>query len=471
MAWGTGLDIRNWIFSLQFRLITSFALVLGLALGAVGWYVSSESEAQARRMQDMREEVRAIRVEQALSNFFAAGRGWTDVEPTVKQLGSLFDWRIVLEDQEGQVVGEHGGDLPFRPRGGKATPFRFRPVISEGQEVGTVKFVPDPSSSPGLLTEPPESDLAAKVNRSLLWTGLAAGGAGITLVGLFSRGVLSPVRRLSVAAQRLGRGDLTQRVTPSTRDEVGQLGQTFNVMAEGLHQAQQQRRNLMADVAHELRTPLSNIQGYVEAVRDDVLKADASTLQVLHQQVMHLSRLVEDLRLLALAEAGSLRLHPQRQSIAEVLTSVETAFRPRAEAKAITFQVDLPPEIPAVMIDRSRIEQVVQNLVENSITHTPDGGRLTISVARSELGVRVVLADTGRGIPPDELPLIFERFHRVDPSRSRATGGAGLGLTIAKQLVEAHGGRIWAESTSGQGSRFIFELPAAQDDSPKEEEA
>tara|TARA_B100000315_G_scaffold215101_1_gene214150 strand:+ start:252 stop:1043 length:792 start_codon:yes stop_codon:yes gene_type:complete len=253
-------------------------------------------------------------------------------------------------------------------------------------------------------------------------------------------------------------------VSTTGQNEISQLARTFNSMAEDLERAEGQRRSLMADVAHELRTPLSNIQGYIEAVRDGLLQPDASTMDTIHQQVLHLARLVEDLRLLALAEAGALTLTWRPESLEDVLRRAVEPFRPRAEAKGVALSLEIPPRLPLLEMDRTRIAQVVANLLENAIVHTPEGGRVTVSAEmagpESRAMAKVIVADTGEGLPPEDLPLVFERFYRVDCSRTRSTGGAGLGLTIAKQLVEAHGGNISAESVLGQGSRVVFELPS-----------
>jgi len=274
-----------------------------------------------------------------------------------------------------------------------------------------------------------------------------------------SRRTLSPLRLLQAAAERLGTGDLSQRVAITRHDEIGEMAQTFNAMAEGLEQAEAQRRVLMADVAHELRTPLANIQGYVEAIRDDVIEADESTIDTLHQQVLHLAHLIEDLRLMALAEAGALRLDPQPASIGDTARRAVEAIRPRADAKHIALTVDAPTDMPLASFDQERIGQVIANLLENAVRHTPESGAVSVSAETMQSTVRVTIQDTGSGIPGDEIGHIFDRFHRVDPSRTRATGGAGLGLTVAKQLIEAHGGTIAATSVVGEGSTFTFDLP------------
>jgi two-component system sensor histidine kinase BaeS len=334
------------------------------------------------------------------------------------------------------------GAAPFRRRGGFAPPQDIREQFREPQ---LVRF-------------------AAAINRAVVWAGLAAVASGILLVSLMSRQALGPVRTLTSAARALGGGDLSRRVVAPGRDEVGELGRTFNSMADGLQDAERQRRNMVADIAHELRTPLSNIQGYIEAIRDGLLEPDGSTLDTIHQQASYLSSLVEDLKTLAETEASGFRLDLQPASIEEVVRGSVEGFRPRAGTGGVTLRVEVAEALPVVQMDRTRIEQVVGNLLENAIRHTPSGGTVAVSAEAADAeGVRVAVADAGEGIPPESLPFVFERFYRADPSRARTTGGAGLGLTIAKQLVEAHGGSIRVESTPGSGSRFIFDIPYRPD--------
>jgi signal transduction histidine kinase len=233
-------------------------------------------------------------------------------------------------------------------------------------------------------------------------------------------------------------------------------------MAGSLQEAEEQRRNLVADVAHELRTPLFNIQGYLEAVKDGLLEPDEGTIDTIHGQVLHLGRLVEDLRLLAQAESGGLHLELETDSLDELVSRSVDAARPRAEASGVDLVYRPPGQLTLVDMDRTRIAQVVSNILDNAVQHTPAGGQVRVAVdTAGDARARVTVDDDGEGIPSEDLPLVFERFYRVDASRSRSTGGAGLGLTIAKRLVESHGGVIWAESGSSRGTRVNFELPAS----------
>ncbi len=448
--------------SLQFRLIAGFVLVLVLVLGATSWYVGYAAQREVERFQKEMEEARSARMEQMVSRYYSAGRGWPGLQPAIEQASGLYGWRIVVTDQEGNVVGDSHLRFGTMAKDPRAMGSRRFPIRSSGSEVGSVDVAA--SDVPGVAPEPAWSGLVADLNRYLLWAGLAAGLAGVLAVSLVSRRSLAPVRVLTAKARRLGEGDLSQRVAENGRDEVGQLGHAFNAMAENLQKAEEQRRNLVADVAHELRTPLSNIQGYLEAVKDGLLQPDSATIDTIYQQVLHLAHLVEDLRLLALAEAGALYLHLEVDSMEDVLKRAVEGVRPRAEAKGLSLSLEVPAGLPAVNMDRIRVAQVVSNLLENGIQHTDKGGSVTVTAEHTGTAMRVAVADTGEGIAPEALPHVFDRFYRADPSRARATGGAGLGLTIARQLVEAHGGRIWVESVFGKGSRFIVDIPLGRTD-------
>ena len=487
----------DWFTGLQFRLIVAFTVTLGVALAAVGFFVSATAESETDRFRARNQEFREGRVHRMISRHFSEYRDWEGVQPSLEHAGSFFDRRFVVVDANGQVVG----DSHYRfGQGRKEKPKRGRsiPIVVDGNDEGALVVASagdgdaagasastaDPPSLPpalpaagesaapplptasGQAREPLVSRVTAEVNKSLLLAGVFAGAAGIILIFLVSQRILAPVQTLGAAARRLGQGDLAQRVPARGPAEIRQLGNTFNAMAENLQAAERQRRNLTADVAHELRTPLSNIQGYLDAVHDGLLEPDQATIGTLRQQTSHLVALVEDLRLLAMAEAGSLVLNIQPNSIGDLLAESLEAFRPRAEVKEIQLSLALQDGLPSVSMDRTRISQVTGNLLENAIINTPEGGSIALSaaLAGADLAgneVQVTVADSGPGIASEDLPRIFDRFYRVDPSRARATGGAGLGLTIARHLVESHGGAIWVESNEGEGARFSFTLPVA----------
>ena len=459
--------MSNWFFSLQLRLTLGFAVVLALTLGSVSAYIGYSANREVDKIAQLRDRAIRSRTEQTLSHFYAANGGWEGLQSAIERMGFLTGRRLTVLNDGGVVVGDSfgGRDLDYA----KIAAHRKRtPILQDDRPVGSVVFGPfdvvkvPPDRLRPRFREPPPTRFAEATNQSLLWAGLAAGAGGIMLVSLVSRRALRSVRTLNAAARSLGRGDLSQRVPTDGRDEMGELSRTFNSMAEGLERAEKQRRSLVADVAHELRTPLTNVQGYVEAVRDGVLKPDSATIETIHQQVLYLARLMEDLKFLAETEAEDFRLRTEIYSMVEVVQRTVEAFRPSAEAKDVTISVDAAPGLPLVKMDRTRITQVLNNLLSNAIRHTPGGGEVTVSAeAVDRSSVRVVVSDSGQGIPPEDLPFVFERFYRADPSRTRSTGGVGLGLTIAKQLVEAHDGAISAANTPGHGSRFVIDLPVS----------
>ena len=446
------------LFSLWFRLVVGFALVLSLTLFGVSLYLNRVAAREAVRLERDIEKVRAARIEEVVSRYIQGRSRRVGLQGTLEHAGWLYGWRIMVRDRDGMPLAD-SHVMVTKQAIGPAVTQKSMPIMDEGQEVASL--IMEILDEPGGGAEPTASRIAATVNRALLYAGLASGLGGIALITLVSGRMLGPVRRLRAAARRLGRGDLSQRVPSPGQDEIGELGRSFNAMAEGLERAEQQRLRLIADVAHELRTPLSNIQGYLEAVKDGLVEPSPETIDTIADQASLLSRLVEDLRVLALAEAGSLRLDLQRVSLEPIVRAAVESFGPRAQAKGVELTLDAAPGLPSVEADAARIAQVTGNLIENAVFQTPEGGRVRLSAEAGEGRVRVAVEDTGPGIEPDELERIFDRFYRVDPSRTRATGGAGLGLTIAKQLIEAHGGAIYAESTPGAGSRFVFELPAS----------
>ena len=452
----------NWFFSLQFRLLVGFILVLALALGSVGVYVAYASQQEADRLQEQGEEARRARIKKLVAQHYSARERWGNLQPALEQAGALYGWRIAVRDNQGELIADTHRILeaPRRITSPRNKPF---PVLSNGRQVGSI--IMDPATQPNLSPEPSFTRLVSELNQSLLWTGLAVGAGGVVLILLMSRRALAPLNVLAVASRRLGQGDLSQRVPVSGQDEIAQLSGTFNSMAGNLERAEKQRRGLMADVAHELRTPLSNIQGYLEAIKDGLVPPNTTTIDTIHEEVVHLSRLVEDLRLLAQADAGALHLNREPDSLEDLLRRTVEAFRPRTEAKEVSISLDMPPGLPLVNMDRTRIAQVLSNLLENALTHTPQDGSIRVSAQLVDDLAEVTVADSGEGLPADVLPHVFDRFYRSDPSRSRSTGGAGLGLAIAKQLVESNGGSIRAESTVGQGSRFVFQLELSKDQS------
>ena len=305
-----------------------------------------------------------------------------------------------------------------------------------------------------------ENDFLGDVRRSVWISGGLSGLAAVALALIVSRQLTRPLRRLAVAAGEIARGNLVVRINERAQDEAGQVGRAFDTMAGALQQQEQARQSFMADIAHELRNPLTVLRGNLEAIQDGLLEPTPEQVSTLHGQSVTLSRLVEDLRTLSLASTGHLELRQQNMDLRQVAGAVVAGFQPSAAERGIVLSLQAPNELPPVFADPERVGQALRNLIDNALRYTPPGGRVGVSLTAEGDQVAIAVADTGGGIAPEDLPHVFDRFYRADRSRSRATGGSGVGLAIVKQLVEAQGGGVSAQSEPGRGSTFAFSLPA-----------
>jgi signal transduction histidine kinase len=291
--------------------------------------------------------------------------------------------------------------------------------------------------------------------------GIAAATVAAALIAwLASTRIVRPVHDIAGAARRVSRGDYNARVAVAGDDELTILGRAFNDMAGSLGTAEERRRRLLADVAHELRTPLATLDAHLEGLADGVVEPSTATWQLLRGETARLRRLSEDISRVSQAEERQLDLQIERTEVLRLLGDATTAAGPAYAAKGVALTLAPNGDAVAVSVDRDRIGEVFANLLENALRHTPTGGRVTLAAADNGDSVLVTVEDTGEGLDPGELDRIFERFYRTDTARSRDRGGSGIGLTISRALIEAHGGELWAESDGhGQGARFLIRLP------------
>jgi two-component system OmpR family sensor kinase/two-component system sensor histidine kinase BaeS len=380
------------------------------------------------------------------------GRSMEEMFEMMQGTGPLVD-RVAVANASGIVVADSAGLLVGEEHAEHLEP--GVPIVVDGQRVGTVLV----GSMIEPILNPLDQDFLRSVNLSVLLSALVVGIVALVVGSLLFRQITAPLGALSTAAEAIAAGDLSRTVEVSSNDEIGRLGRSFNAMAGGLARAETLRRNMVADIAHELRTPLAIIQGNLEALLDGVFDLTLDTVASIHEETMLLSRLVADLRDLALAEAGQLKLDREQADLTALAGRVVDSFQAQAVEKGVTLTTELAPGLPPMEVDVQRVSQVLFNLLSNALRYTPTGGTITVRSGRVGDQVQVAVADTGEGIPPEDLPYVFERFYRADKSRARASGGSGLGLTIAKQIVEAHGGHIWAKSWVGFGSTFVFTLP------------
>lgn len=469
---------QRWFpFHLFGQLVIAFTIIIFLMTG--GLYFATRSILHGYALRDHDSPTVESYWAEHLADYYAQGNSWVGVESLIAgyPCGTgwmpwpqepLIEYNVATSD--GTIIAASQPDRigeTFWPAERDAS----TPIVVNGTPVGYVYIF---QNAPFKFKMPPA------VLWDILMTQRFTPGIIITIVLSLAAGVIvahsisRPLADLTAATRAVTKGDLSVRVPVTQQGEARELALAFNTMADALNRADELRRNMTADTAHELRTPLSIIRAKLEGVIDGVYPATPEHLEPILTEVELLSHLVDDLRLLALAEAGQLQLDKRPTDIGDLLRDAQVNFSAQAADKAITLSLDLPATLPRVAGDWRRIAQVLSNLMTNALRHTPEGGQITLGatiIEKADPGkpsgtarkswVEVTVSDTGIGIPPEDLPHIFERFWRSEKSRSRASGGSGLGLSIAKHLVELHGGTITAESTPGKGSTFRFILPVA----------
>jgi signal transduction histidine kinase len=382
------------------------------------------------------------------------------------QLDAVPDGVMIVRlrpDGSTDVRGEDLGEPP-----------RLRVDVPRWGVVGANVFATVPTPDGGSVTAMTRSPSRGFLGRlsattgflqSVWWqfllVGVVAASISLVVARLMARGMTQPLRDMAAAARRMELGDYSVRVHTKSRDEVGELATAFNRMSEELDHLEQSRRDLVANVSHELKTPIAAIRAHLENLLDGVEQPDPATLGVMLAQVERLGRLVDQLLDLSRLESGEVPLRiealPLQPLVDDLISEIDVAL----PGRGVRVRNDVPADLPALSADRERVHQVLFNLVDNAVRFTPDGGSVTISARRRNGSVEVAVADTGAGIEAEHLPRLFERFYRADAARTRGEGGTGIGLAIARSVVEAHGGRISAESEPGRGSVFTFDLPAA----------
>ncbi len=456
--------------SLFWKLMAAFALVLVVGVGSVTFIARQTTTSEFRHYM-LGSGVTPDQLAARLADYYAQTGSWDGVQALVGGNGMMSGLglmhgapagpggRVVIADAQGDIVADSTG-----APGGQMSPGQLArgiPITVNSQRVGTLFASGGGSGGQFGMMGVPEQNFIDRVNRAVLLAGLSAGVVALLIGFVVFRSITAPLNRLRRAAHAVASGDLAQRVEIRSGDEIAELGAAFNSMAENLERDEQLRREMTADIAHELRTPLSVIQGNLEAVLDGVYPADAEHIQPALDQAQLLARLVEDLRTLALAEAGQLSLDRQPMDATELVRRVVASFEPKAAGKRVALSVDAPDSLLGVRADGQRVAQVLTNLLGNALRYTPQDGHVDVRLGAQDKSILVTVSDTGPGISRRDLPHIFDRFYRADKSRSRDAGGSGLGLAIARGIVEAHGGRIWAESKTGQGTTIAFTLPVS----------
>ncbi len=439
--------------SLQAKILLSFAVVIVLTAG-LGTFFSYRLVDQA--FGDY--VVRRITIQEQgmLRLIYRYVTETGDYEGVEELLGSSSppaSWLLVNPD----------GEIAYAPNaeliGERVTEEERGTGVSLSVEDGHLwTMIPVTVSRP---TGEQERAFTSTVTRSL-WEAAAVGAAAALILGLLlMRGITRPLQRLAAATRRIAEGNLTERVEKTSQDAIGRLAASFNDMAESLEQATENQKQLIADISHELRSPITVLRSSLEAMRDHLVEPDDTTIAGLHDRVLLTARLVDDLQQLALADAGRLSIHQETVDLGALVNAIAEMIGVQLEDAGIRLEMSASTELPTVQGDRHRIEQALFNLLSNALRHTPEGGTISIRTRLADGDVVVSVCDTGAGVAGGDLPHVFERFYRADASRDRATGGSGLGLAIAKALIEAHGGRIWVENQPTGGACFRFSLPAS----------
>ena len=437
--------------SFRTKLLLSFAVVIVLV--TVLGYVLIDS-AVDRAFSDF--SVRTFRYRDVvlvrfLMDFYERTGSW-------EGLARLFELapeppQIILADADGVIVV--APDTRFI---GRRLPARD---LNQGLEVRlndeTIGIIVPPSIV--LWKNPVEERFLGTVSRSLWLAGILVSAVGILLAFGLLRQMTGPLKKLAEASQQVAHGNLKRRVSVKSRDELGRLADSFNEMTSSLEKAEKAKRQMIADVSHELRTPLTVLRTALEGLRDGLVESTPENFAALHNKTLLTSRLVDDLHQLALADAGQLSVQKSECDLSRLFAHIQATVGVQLEDSDIQFSLHIAENLPEVDADSQRIEQVILNLLSNAVQHTPEGGmiRMTARAIEGPL-IQVSLCNTGRRLYDEDLIHVFERFYRAEPSRSREEGGAGLGLAIAKALIEAHGGRIWAENVP-DGVCFHFTLP------------
>jgi two-component system sensor histidine kinase BaeS len=314
-----------------------------------------------------------------------------------------------------------------------------------------------------LNRNPLENEFLRRLNDSVFLNAFGAVFLALILGAILSRTVTRPIRELTLATHAMANGNLDQQVPVRSRDEIGELAAAFNKMSSDLTRSFNLRKQMTADIAHELRTPLSLIIGHTEGVHDGVLKPTRENFEIIREEAERLEHLVNDLRTLSLADAGELTLNFQLLDINKLLSDIHTHYLYQFNQKRVTLDVEPASVILKANLDPTRFSQVLTNILDNALHYAPEGGRVVIATRQNEDQAEVAIQDNGPGVTAEESTRIFDRFYRVDPSRTRDDGGSGLGLAIAKSIVEMHKGKIWAESEKGKGVKVIIQLPMTKE--------
>lgn len=441
---------------LSIKLILTFLLISIFSTGIV---VVSSRVLTNREFDRFISDRYVAELAEELGRYYEENLGWEGIEEEFKRYGREPGWHneprqlnFSIADTNGKIVVAGEGKSPGETCNQEEFANGY-PILADQKTVGILLLPKAPERSPL------DYEFLRRLNASIFFSAFATTLFALFLAIILSINISRPIRELTKATHAMAEGGLGQQVRVRSRDEIGELARSFNKMSSDLARSFNLRKQMTADIAHELRTPIALILGHAEGVKDGVLQPTRENFEIIREEAARLEHLVNDLRTLSLADAGELTINLQVIEPYRLIQEVASLYQFETQKKNISLELDIASPLPTVEVDPTRITQVLTNILDNALRHTPEGGSIVLSANQAGDHVELAIQDSGPGLPREDLERIFERLYRADSSRQREDGGSGLGLAIAKSIVQAHGGQLSAESDAGQGLRVIVALP------------
>ena len=438
------------------KLILAFLLVSIISSGIIVLFTRVATNREFEKF--ISDKYKSELVEE-LGRYYQQNQTWDGVEKDFKQFGrdsNNHDYNrplfFSIAEPNGKIVVA-GTDRKLGEILSAEELSHCSPIQVEDKTVGVLLLAMSPDRNPM------EDEFLRRLNGSIFLSAIGTIIVALFLGILLSRSITRPIRELTKATHAMADGNLNQNVNVRSRDEIGELAESFNKMSSDLSRSFNLRKQMTADIAHELRTPLSLIIGHAEGVHDGVLEPNHENFEIIREEAERLEHLVNDLRTLSLADAGELSVDFQPMNINDLMSDVYTHYISPFNQKRITLNLTSAPVILKANLDPSRFTQVLNNILDNALRYTPANGAVEMETKQVEGKIQISIQDNGEGVTPEEAAHLFDRFYRADEARNRNDGGSGLGLAIAKSIVEMHGGKIWAESEKGKGLKIVIELP------------
>lgn len=452
--------------SLVFKITVSFSVVLVGTLLSLGVYLQHVAKIESENIQNEYNQLKVERIQRLLDSITSTQpMNLRDVQRKLMDYSKISGANIKLYDENNIEVFDTSKGLNVKNNNRnpifKVIPTSLGGMIVEVNQPNLVSIqaisASDTQEDQLIQTDPPISNIVNQVVKSIAIIGILSIITSIAIIWIISRRTLNPITNIVNTSKYLSKGDFTKRIDQSVSGELSEIVTAFNYMASELQKLDEQRKIMIADIAHELRTPMTNLKGYIEGWSDGIIKPDNETLKILDYQVNTLSKIIDDLSTLSLAESGMLSLNISEFELNNKISEIINNFKLRSQSQNININNNITPDI-TINYDPQRFTQIVTNILNNSILATDDGGIISFSTSTNNNNLLLKISDNGTGIPKDELPYIFDRFYRTDKSRNRQSGGSGLGLSIVKYLIESHNGTIKINSELSKGTEVLISI-------------